>query len=165
MPAFYVEASALVKHYLPEAGSEVLSELLTVPPAGDRFHTSLLSMVEVTSAIRRQVRAGRLTERTAGASLAAFRATVTGSFNTWRLGDGTVAAAVRMAEMHNLRSGDAIHLATALAIAPLVSPHRLVTVSSDGELIHAAGVAGLAVLDPAAPDALASLRGLRASAS
>jgi len=163
MTAFYVEASALVKHYLPEAGSDVLSELLTVPPAGDRFHTSLLSMVEVTSAIRRQVRGGRLTERTAGASLAAFRTTLTGSFNTWRLGDDTVGAAVRVAEMHSLRAGDAIHLATALAITPLVSPHRLVMVSSDNDLFQAAGVAGLGVLDPAGPDALARLRRLRAS--
>jgi len=65
-----------------------------------------------------------------------------------------------VAAAHRLRAGDAIHLATALAVQA-ATPLRLVLISSDGELLAAAGAAGLAVLDPADPDALASLRGLR----
>ena len=79
------------------------------------------------------------------------------------LDDRVVRGGLAAVETHRLRAGDAIHLATALATAPLVAPLHLVMVSSDAEVIHATTAAGLAVLDPAGPDALARLRGLRAS--
>ena len=162
MPAFYMEASAIVKHYLPEAGSDVVSELLTAPPVADRFHTSVLSLVEVTSAIYRQVRAGRLEGRSAREALAAFRVTLAAHFTVWPLGDETVTAAAVVAEQHRLRAGDALHLAAALSIAALTPQDPLVLVSSDSELLAAATAAGLPVLDPAGPGAGALLRQLRA---
>ena len=75
MPLFYLETSAIVKHYRSEPGSDVLSELLTAPPERDRFWTSLLSIVEVSAAIYRQVGAGRLREPEAQEALARFRTT------------------------------------------------------------------------------------------
>jgi uncharacterized protein len=162
MSLFYVEASAFVKHYLPEAGSDVVSELLVAPAVTDRFYTSLLSIVEVTAAMYRQVRAAQLREPRAQEAVAHLRRTLSGLFGVWPLSIETMSAAVAAAEGHRLRAGDAIHLATALATAALAAPDRLVLVSSDGELAQAAAAAGLAVLDPAGPGALASLRGLRA---
>ena len=171
MPAFYLDASAIVKHYLPEAGSDVVSELLTAPPVADQFHTSVLSTVEVTSALQRQVPAGRLDERSAHEALAAFRATLVAHFSVWPLAEDTVTAAVAVAEQHKLRAGDALHLASALSIAALAPQpsgpalsraEGLVLVSSDSELLGAAAAAGLVVLDPAAPGAGAILRQLRA---
>ena len=162
MAAFYVEASAIVKHYRSEVGSNVVRELLTAPPVADRFHTSLLSTVEVTSATYRQTRTGRIQDRWAQQAMAHFRATVAGHFRIWPLGDGTMATAVVVAEQHRLRAGDAIHLATASGVAALAPQQPLVLVSSDGELLQAAAAAGLAALDPAAPDAVARLRELRA---
>ena len=124
MPAFYLDASAVVKHYLPEAGSDLVSQLLVEPASGDSFHTSLLSTVEVASAIYRQVRAGRLERPWARAALTRFGATLAAQFTVWPLREETTAAAVLVAEEHGLRAQDALHLATALGIAALAPRSR-----------------------------------------
>ena len=53
MPLFYLDTSALVKRYRTERGTEVVEQLLANFPPEDRFFTSFLSIIELTSAILR----------------------------------------------------------------------------------------------------------------
>lgn len=66
--------------------------------------------------------------------------------------------AISMARRHSLRSGDAMHMATASLIQQngdeLASP---ILVTGDGELVSAATVEGFQVLDLRQPDIAMSL--------
>ena len=62
--------------------------------------------------------------------------------------DSIVNSAVAVVEHHNLRSADAIHLATAAAIFRLAPESETVLVSSDRELLEAAMRSGMGVLNP-----------------
>jgi len=64
------------------------------------------------------------------------------------LTEAIVNGAVAVVEQHQLRSGDAIHLATAATIFRLVPELETVLVSSDRELMEAAMRSAMAVLNP-----------------
>ena len=86
--------------------------------------------------------------------LADFRARLWQEFHPWPLSNDLVFSAISTVEQFRLRSGDAIHLASALAVWEAVSPVPVVMVSSDRELTLSAGGAGLDVLDPAGSAAI-----------
>lgn len=161
MPAFYLDTSALVKRYRTEPGTEVVEELLADPRPQDRFFISFLSIIELTSGVLRLAKGRRLQEDTAQEILARFRHDVRDLLRVWALDEDVATKAVAVAEQYRLRSADAIHLATAQAIASLVSGTRVVMVSSDRELLDAAEAAGLTPLDPQAADAAERLRQAR----
>ena len=148
MAVFYLDTSALVKRYRTELGTEVVEELLANPRQQDRFFISFLSVIELTSGVLRLAKGRQLRDDTAQEILARFRDDVHELLRVWPLGEDVAATAVTVAETHRLRSADAIHLATAQAIASLVSGTRVVMVSSDHELLDAAEAAGLTPLDP-----------------
>lgn len=163
MPVFYLDTSALVKRYRTEQGTEVVEQLLSNPSPEDRFFISFLSIIELTSAVLRLVRGGQLREETANQLLARFRRDVQDLFRVWPLNEDIAASAVQVVEARRLRSADALHMATAETIASLASGACAVMVSSDRELLDAAGAAGLVPLDPQTPgsaDKLKQLRGL-----
>jgi hypothetical protein len=56
--------------------------------------------------------------------------------------------AVAVVERHQLRSGDAIHLATAATIFRLAPDSETILVSSGRELLEAAIGSGMGVLNP-----------------
>ena len=58
MPLFYLDTSALVKRYRTEQGTQVVEQLLANFSPEDRFFTSFLSIIELTSAILRVARGG-----------------------------------------------------------------------------------------------------------
>lgn len=120
-------------------------------------------LLELTAATLRLAAGGQLTPSLASTTLSRFRNALGRELSILPLDDQVVTAALAVVEAYTLRAGDAVHLATALAISRAVMPLPLVMVSSDAEVIHATTAAGLGVLDPAGPDALARLRGLRAS--
>lgn len=161
MAVFYVDTSALVKRYRTELGTEVVEELLGTPRPQDRFFISFLSIIELTSGVLRLAKGSQLREDTAQEILARFRDDVREAFRVWPLDEDIAVAAVTAAEEHRLRSADSIHLATAQAIASLVSGTRVVMVSSDQELLDAAEAAGLAPIDPQGGDAAEKLRQAR----
>jgi predicted nucleic acid-binding protein len=161
MAVFYLDTSALVKRYRTELGTEVVEDLLSNPSQQDRFFTSFLSIIELTSGILRLAKGRQLREETAQEILARFRADVHELLRVWPLDEDGAAAAVTVVQQHRLRSADAIHLATAEAIGSLVPDARVVMVSSDRELLDAAEAAGLTPLDPQASDAGERLRQVR----
>lgn len=127
----YVDSSALVKLVLPETESAALLELLS----GD-FEpvSSELAVVEVIRAARRASRDGEVRSRAAAVMAALHLVRV----------DSAILERAASIEPENLRSLDALHLATALSLSPEVE----VMVVYDADLSEAATSAGLRVLAP-----------------
>lgn len=148
MTVFYVETSALVKRYRREAGTSLVDELLSDPLPADRFYTSFLSVLELTSAITRLMKGGELQQKAADEILSRFRQDLRQLVRVWPLDNDIAASAVSMVLEHRLRSADAIHLATATAIFSVISGPESVLVSSDRELLNAASEARITTLDP-----------------
>jgi predicted nucleic acid-binding protein len=132
--ACYLDASAIVKLATAEAETEALREQLAVY---DSRITSRLATVEVPRALARR-----------GADSVAVGAgplrVVLGSLQLVEL-DGVVAARACELEPATLRSLDAVHLASALAIGDALDA----LITYDGRLASAARAAGLTVLAPA----------------
>ncbi len=80
--------------------------------------------------------------------LARFRQDFHETIRVLPLTDAIVKSAVAVVEQHQLRSGDAIRLATAATIFRLVPELETVMVSSDRELLEAAMRSAMAVLNP-----------------
>ena len=153
MPIYYLDASSIVKLYLrDERGTEFMDKLVRERVLGDRLVTSEISIVEVKAAISRRI------------DDAADRSLLIRAYdNDWReifetspVSETIIISAGKIAEERRLRSGDAIHLATALAVAAVApgSP-RMFMVSSDTELLTASHETWLGALDPqtdGAPD-------------
>jgi len=151
MPIFYLDASSIVKLYLrDERGTEFMDELVRGRAPEDRLITSAISIVEVKAAISRRVR-----------NIANRRALIRVYDNDWReifetspVSETIIISAGKIAEERRLRSGDAIHLATALAVAAVApGAPRMFMVSSDTELLTASHETRLGALDPQTDDA------------
>lgn len=151
MPIYYLDASSITKLYLrDERGTEFMDKLVRERVPGERLVTSEISIVEVKAAISRRVR-----------NIANRRALIRAYDNDWReifetspVSETIIISASKIAEERRLRSGDAIHLATALAVAAVApgSP-RMFMVSSDTELLTASHETLLGALDPQTDDA------------
>ena len=134
----YADASALVKRYVFEQGSEAVEGLLR---EADHAGTSIISRAEVSAAIGRAARAGGLVEQEAAAAVRLFR-------SDWphlvriRVDETTVARADLLAWTHELRGYDAVHLACALSWAEAVGEDVLLA-TYDRELWEAAAAEGL----------------------
>lgn len=161
MAIFYLDTSALVKRYRNEQGTEVVDQLVVVSAPEDRFYFSFLSVIELTSSIMRLVKGGQLPEGIAREILARFRQDIRDLFQVWPLNEDIARSAVWVAEEHRLRSGDAIHMATALTVSSLAHGVSFVLVSADQELLEAAASAVITTLDPEKPIAFQQLMRIR----
>lgn len=128
----YLDSSALVKLVLPEAESDALLAFLTIAPASA---SSVVAAVEVPRAARRVSEDPTVLER-------AER--VISSIDLIVLGSEVRALAARL-EPTGLRSLDAIHLASAIAM----DDHFDSFIAYDERLCEAAARAGLDVSSPA----------------
>jgi uncharacterized protein len=148
MPRYFLDSSALIKRYHQESGSAELDILFNAP--GNRFFISRLALVEVHSAFARLVREQLL-------SASDFRQLITRLEEDVATGILAVAAvssqrlegAESIFSSHGLvnpiRTLDAIHLATALA---LHGRSRLAGfVVADKKLLAVAAACGLQVIE------------------
>lgn len=161
MTVFYLDTSAIVKRYRGEKGADVMHHLFDDPPPEDRFYTSFLSVLELTSSIVRLARSSQLSQETAGEILARFRLDTQKNFRLLPLDDEVGTKAVSIVEDHGLRSADAIHMATAALIFAGVSGIKPALVSSDRELLQAAKSGGMETLDPTEAGSIEALGALR----
>ncbi|MFI5045937.1 MAG: type II toxin-antitoxin system VapC family toxin [Acidimicrobiia bacterium] len=130
MSTAYVESSALTKVVLDEPESSALRDALR---GHERWVSSDLTAVEVTrAAARARGEEGRARARAALVPIGALS-----------IDRAVVALAARL-EPRTLRSLDAIHVATALTLAP----DELVFYSYDSRTVDAAREAGLDVASP-----------------
>ena len=106
----YLDASALVKRYVMELGSDLVND---VTDEADLIGTALISRAEVAAAFAKAVRTGALKRDEGSKSLHAFR-------KDWhdlvrvQVTETAIARADALAWEYNLRGYDAVHLAAAL---------------------------------------------------
>ena len=119
MARYFLDSSALVKRYHAELGTSDVEALINAP--GNRFFISRLALVEVQSSLARLVREGVLTEKDFGELVARLEDDVAAGLlavvavSSRRL-EGAAAVLGTHGLAHNVRTLDAIHLATAQAL-------------------------------------------------
>ncbi len=141
----FCDTSALVKLYVPEAGTAAVRAAVDAAAA---VAVSVLAYVESLAAFARQMREGRLPAERYERAGAAF-------LTDWprlarvAVDDPLLVLAADQAVAHRLRAHDAVQLASALRLRDALAG-RLVFCCSDGSLAEAATAAGLDVLLPGA---------------
>lgn len=135
----YFDTSALV----PLVVDEPATHLCNVKwDAADVIVTSSLAYVEAHSAIAQAVRHGRISGEGHQRALDAFQLRWNDLIHV-PPSDSVVRAAADLAARHALRGYDAVHCATALAVAS----DDFVAISGDRDLLRAWGELGVATID------------------
>ncbi|MBI4303231.1 MAG: type II toxin-antitoxin system VapC family toxin [Chloroflexi bacterium] len=163
MTVYYLDTSAIIKRYREEKGTDVVDQLIDHPLTGDRFYTSFLSVLELTSGVMRLTQSNRLKENEAREIIARFREDLRTHFRVWPIDNDITTSAVGIVEEYKLRAADAIHMATALAIFSALSGQHPLLVTSDREMLEAVKSSHHGALDPQEVGSLDRLLQLRAS--
>jgi len=155
MMYYYLDASALVKYYVPERGSQWIINLLNARGSDDNWTqvavTTLLSNVEGVCAIERAVRMGRLDAASRDIARRRLLLDMRRRFRVLGVDSDLVLRACELAQVYPLRAYDAVHLATALYLNTWLAQQSLPTcvlVSADEDLLVAARGEGLVVENP-----------------
>lgn len=134
----YLDASALVKRYVSEAGSGDVNALIVKASV---IGTAAISHVEVSSALAKAVRMKALSRVEAASALQVFNAEWE-SLIRLQLTEVMLSRAATLAWEHGLRGYDAVHLTAALFWQDMLGePITLATY--DRQLWEAAKVTGL----------------------
>lgn len=142
----YVDASALVKRYVAEAGSAEVEELIGRAAA---VGTAIISRAEVAAALSKAVRMKLLTREEAASALQVF-STEWEDLVRIQMTEILASRAASLAWDHGLRGYDAVHLASALFWQDMLG--EPVTVASyDRQLWEAAKASGLTALPELSP--------------
>jgi predicted nucleic acid-binding protein len=129
----YLDTSSLAKLYIEEEGSESVRSAVR---EGDMIATSLLSYVEMGSAVYRRLREKRLSKGEANRVLDVFE-------SDWeRFGKVSIDAALlkrthKLLKNHPLRAADAVQLASALYFQEVLE-EPVLFYSADRSLLKAA---------------------------
>ncbi|HOT91692.1 MAG TPA: type II toxin-antitoxin system VapC family toxin [Anaerolineae bacterium] len=149
MRYYYLDASALIKRYIDEIGSDWVRTLLDMPEAS--FFVAHFFVVEVTSAFTRRIREGLLTLTDYHELQNIFQADCVDSYNAITAVGEIIDTAKTLLEKHLLRALDAMHLATALIVNQWLLANNqppLTFLCADERLLAAAAAEGLAVDNP-----------------
>ncbi|MCC6345825.1 MAG: type II toxin-antitoxin system VapC family toxin [Nitrospirales bacterium] len=134
----YMDASAIVKRYVAEAGSE---EVHTLIAQASVVGTAVISHAEVASVLAKAVRMRLLSREEAASALQVFK-TEWESLIRLQLTEILISRAATQAWDHGLRGYDAVHLAAALFWQEMLGdPITLATY--DRQLWEAAQTTGL----------------------
>ncbi len=155
MTAYYFDASAAAKLYLPEPGSQWVTDLLQARTmAGDwehAIHLTRIGVVEVAAAIARRRRMGLLPPDQQARLYQRFLADSRQRFDLLHLDDPTFDLAADLTQCHPLRGYDAMHLAAALRLRAFLVAAGLsapVFVCADANLCAVARAEGLNAENP-----------------
>ena len=156
-----LDASALVKRYVVESGSDTMNRLFDSVDAR-RMSCLMLGAAEVASVLIRKRNAGRISSKAfAAAQDALLREVILATeFATLPASNEDVLAALAFLDQHSLSATDAVLLRVTLDIQDgAVAEDRIVVVASDGRLLRAARAEGLDVIDAEGitPEALDTL--------
>jgi predicted nucleic acid-binding protein len=133
LPAYFFDASAIVKRYLREAGSEWMRRL--IGREQPRIFISSLSGAEVVAAIMRKGRTGEVSAPERDRALRAFRLEFTKSYVLIPPEPTVIYRAMDLVVTYPLRAYDAVQLASALALPALPHGMKLTFVSADEGLL------------------------------
>ncbi|RMF86142.1 MAG: PIN domain-containing protein [Nitrospinota bacterium] len=136
----YFDASAIVKRYVAEPGSEEVQALLA---KAEVVGTGIVSRVEVAATLAQAVRMRALSQKEAAVALDYFSAEWI-RFNRLQPTEQVVAQASTLAWEQGLRGYDAVHLACALFWKEMLGK-SVCMVTYDRQLWEASRRAGLEV--------------------
>ncbi len=148
MRVCFLDASALVKRYLQETGSEWVQTICQDRKVS--LVIASLTWVEVASAISRKARARDLPRAGGRLKLAELERHVRREYVRIHLRLPVLAESVRLMTRHPLKASDAIQLASALAVRRAARTVRseFSFVSADARLLEAARRDGLSTDNP-----------------
>ncbi len=151
MTDYYLDASAVVKHYADEPGSLWIRQI-TDPQTPHTILLAEITLAEVAAALAAKQRApGGMTEEQRDRILSRFLQDCADHFFLLPVDRLVIDRAVALAQRHRLRGYDAVQLATALVTGESLQVHNLpspVLVAADGELLVAATVERLSIENP-----------------
>ena len=162
MTVYYLDTSALMKRYRPEAGSDVVGELFEGLVDSEALTTSQLTVLEANSAAGRLLEGREITRdeyqrmlERLDSDIAYYDITVTPVENE------LVIEATGIVREYSLRTLDALHFTSAVIVSRALDNQDLCMVSADREVIEASESYGIPTLDPQDGDALSRLGALR----
>ena len=135
----YLDASALVKRYVAEAGSPEVEALIGEAQA---IGTAVISRAEVAAALAKAARIGLVAREAGAKALQAFNADWEHLVRV-QLSEPLAARAAALAWEHGLRGYDSVHLASALAWSETLG-ETVAVATYDRELWRGAKANGLA---------------------
>lgn len=139
---YYMDASAVVKLYIEEAGSERIREI--VFSESNNIFISKITAAEVAAAFSRRQRMKDITEENYGEVFADFLLDYERLFAKSEVTDSVIAIAIELARRQFLRGYDSVQLASAITLNTEIN-EGLTFISADVELNNAAKTEGLAV--------------------
>lgn len=144
MPVLYFDTSALAKRYYREEGHERVKRLVGIPT--NEIVLSNIGAVEMASVLRKKYREGDLSERNARLRLSRFIYDSCQDYKLCSVTPSLLGNAIGLISKHDLRSLDAIHLATARMFQAQNQNFQFIT--SDGNLYDAANAERMQPIDP-----------------
>ena len=149
---FYFDASALVKRYTEEIGSDKIDVLFTNVPL-ERLLCLTVGAIEVFWICVRKRNDGRITSRQFERAVTHLRRELINrqsDFKTLSVPDSLVWDSMDLIEIHSLNSVDALVLRSALNTATELhnTGDTLILVAADQRLLRAARTEGLQVFNP-----------------
>jgi predicted nucleic acid-binding protein len=147
LPAYFIDASALVKVYVQEAGSRWVRQVLHRKTT--KAFVSPLSGAEVLAAIARKHRLGEIDLSTRDRIATAFRKDYRNRYTHAALTAPVIEEAMDLVLAHPLRAYDAVQLASArLLRSASTQLNRLRFVCADSALLRVGRQLGLATENP-----------------
>jgi predicted nucleic acid-binding protein len=143
---YFLEATAFVKLFVQESGTDVLIRLME-PVEDNRKLISASTPLEVYAAIRRRERAGDITLGDAASALEALRLEAARMVQE-PLNPAVLEVARQLLDRTTLRWPDTLQLAAALVARDMFQGTEITFVSASPRLLEAAKAEGLPVLDP-----------------
>jgi predicted nucleic acid-binding protein len=150
MRPYYLDTSALIKHYVAESGSGWL-ETEIFEPDDVMLLTSRVTMVEIWSALARRQREASISSQHHAELLDAFREDCLIRYRFVEFEEPVVEAARQLLERHPLRAYDAVQLASALVAGSTLDETSLplpIFLCADDRLLAAARAEGLPADNP-----------------
>jgi predicted nucleic acid-binding protein len=153
MPHYFLDTSALVKHYHAELGSPKVDQILG--EAGSASFIARLTLTEVPSVFAKKVRTGELIDADFGRLRLRFYADVRNrTLTPIRVLNGHFESAgdliARHGKTRQIHTLDALQLAVALSIQQPTAIDQFVC--ADQRLCEIATLEGLAVINPEQPE-------------
>lgn len=149
MALLFCDASARIKRYLIEVGSDVMNAVFA-HAAPHRMPTTPWGYTETYSLLRRRYNGGVIDRATFTVQVSALQAEVVHSpdFGLVPITGAAIFASVFHIEKHSLNATDAAILTMLLEFAQLPGAPRCVVIAADQRLLRAAAGEGLLTLDP-----------------
>jgi predicted nucleic acid-binding protein len=144
---FFLEATAFVKLFVREPGTDALIRLMETVE-DNRKLISAATPLEVYAAIRRRERAGHITPEAAVTAFELLRVEAARMVQQ-PLNPGVIEAARQLLDRTTLRWPEALQLGATLAAREMFPGTRITFVSASPALLEAARADGLDAIDPA----------------